>query len=345
MEEKEKRADLKISLVLFGFLFVLFLTYRGYFWRNSLPEELDQVLINAVLDLVVVSGLYVFLGRLSQRVDWPRLLYFLVWLLTAFAGASLLWPAHYLVHELTGSFDEQFRKTFALFSFQIFDAYVLVFIGLGISSAFRWYREWSISSIALNELQKEKAQAELEYLKSQINPHFVFNTLNSIFFLIRPDNDEARSALHQFSTLLRYQLYDSASEKVGIEEELDYLRNYVALQRIRLDNQYRIEWDLEEGLSGFRIPPLLLIVPLENAFKHLSHYSDRINWVRISLKLEGDLLVFTCTNSRSDKEKTQAGGIGLKNLIRRMELLYGGKSRLDKEETADTYSITLKLLV
>ena len=118
-------------------------------------------------------------------------------------------------------------------------------------------------------MAREKAETELAFLKSQINPHFLFNSLNAVYFLIHKDNREARQALHTFSEMLRYQLYEARGTRIPIEKELGYLRDYVAMQKLRRDEGYEVSFSCGEGLSGFSIEPLLLIPFVENAFKHL----------------------------------------------------------------------------
>lgn len=182
----------------------------------------------------------------------------------------------------------------------------------------------------MTELAREKAEAELNFLKSQINPHFLFNSLNSVYFLIDKDNKEAREALHQFSTMLRYQLYETNGDRIPIEKEMGYLRNYVDLQKLRKEERYQVELVAGAGLSGFSIEPLLLIPFVENAFKHLSHFTDSKNYIRIEAKRTDQQFWFMVENSAAaDKEgKEPYSGIGLQNVRRRLELLYPGQHRL-----------------
>src|SRR5690242_3497998 len=121
------------------------------------------------------------------------------------------------------------------------------------------------------DLAKEKAEAELNFLKSQINPHFLFNSLNSVYFLIDKNNPDARQALHKFSDMLRYQLYEMNGDKVPVEKEIEYLKDYIDLQKLRKDENYAVTFNSSPDVRGFSIEPLLLIPFVENAFKHISH--------------------------------------------------------------------------
>ncbi len=195
------------------------------------------------------------------------------------------------------------------------------------------------------DLAKEKADAELNFLKSQINPHFLFNSLNSVYFLIDKENAEARKTLLQFSDLLRYQLYDCNADRIEIEKEVAFLKDYIHLQELRKDKQYRVSVNVGEEVKGFYISPLLLIPFVENAFKHISHHNDQNNFVEVSLNRTNGTLEFLVTNSKEERQyRTEpAGGIGLNNVKRRLELLYPDKHALVVKDTDTTFSIELNL--
>ena len=144
------------------------------------------------------------------------------------------------------------------------------------------------------ETAKEKAEAELNFLKSQINPHFVFNSLNSVYFLIHKDNPEAREALHKFSEMLRYQLYEVKDDKIPIEKEIHYLKDYMDLQQLRKDEKYTVQFNCAPDVKGFSIEPLLLVPFVENAFKHISHYNDKANFVKVDMTAGKKQFRFFC---------------------------------------------------
>ncbi|HUR67330.1 MAG TPA: histidine kinase [Chitinophagaceae bacterium] len=194
------------------------------------------------------------------------------------------------------------------------------------------------------ETAKEKAEAELNFLKSQINPHFVFNSLNSVYFLINKDNPDARAALHKFSEMLRYQLYEMNGEKVPVEKEIRYLKDYMDLQLLRKDEKYSVQFRCDESVKGFSIEPLLLIPLVENAFKHISHHHDRINFVKVELDRQNGSFNFRVNNSKERLPSTEMhGGIGLQNVKRRLELLYPGKHKLDISDEPDHFFVHLNL--
>jgi two-component system, LytTR family, sensor kinase len=183
----------------------------------------------------------------------------------------------------------------------------------------------------LELLEKERVKSELDYLKAQINPHALFNSLNTIYGYIDKSNQVARNILLQFSELLRYQLYDCGAEKVNLGEEMNYIKNYIAFQRLRKDENLIVHFKIENIDNRLKIAPLLLVVLIENAFKFVSSFSDKENKICIRINTKGNILQSTFMNT---KELPQPGytknsnGIGISNLKRRLELLYNNKFEL-----------------
>lgn len=196
------------------------------------------------------------------------------------------------------------------------------------------------------ETAKEKAEAELNFLKSQINPHFVFNSLNSIYFLINKENVNARETLHKFSEMLRYQLYEVNDARIPIEKEIHYLKDYMDLQQLRKDEKYQVLFYCAPDVKGFSVEPLLLIPFVENAFKHISHHNNEKNFVKVDMLKVNDHFVFSVVNSKENLPPTEKqGGIGLSNVKRRLELLYPGKHELKITDVDGEFSVQLNLQV
>jgi two-component system, LytTR family, sensor kinase len=193
------------------------------------------------------------------------------------------------------------------------------------------------------EMAKEKAEAELNFLKSQINPHFLFNSINSVYFLIEKNNTGAREALHKFSDMLRYQLYEMNGDRIPVEKEISYLKDYVDLQKLRKDENYAVDFNCSPAVQGFLIEPLLLVPFVENAFKHISHHKNQLNFIQVDMGMNNGTLHFTIENSKEATEKTtdKHAGIGLNNVKRRLELLYPGKHQLTIINETDTFNVDL----
>ena len=198
------------------------------------------------------------------------------------------------------------------------------------------------------EIEKERMVTELNFLRSQINPHFLFNVLNTIYFQIDKTNIPARSSVEKFSEMLRYQLYDCNTDKIEIKKEIDYIKSYVAMQSQRLEKGTDILFIDHPGLEGFTIAPFMLLTLVENAFKHISHFTNPSeNSIHIDIRKEVCMLIVKVSNTYDKEEKVihlrQSGGLGLQNLKRRLELLYPGKAQLSVYNTDVLFESTLNL--
>ena len=196
----------------------------------------------------------------------------------------------------------------------------------------------------LELLEKERIKNELDYLKAQINPHALFNSLNTIYGHIEKHNQVARNILLQFSELLRYQLYDCGAEKVSLKKEIDYIKNYVAFQRLRKDEKLVVTFQIENIERDLKIAPLLLVVLIENAFKFISNFSDKENKIIIKIFAKDNILHSSFINTKEVQQATitnNSNGIGITNLKRRLELLYGQKYKLTTNIGNDFYETNL----
>jgi LytS/YehU family sensor histidine kinase len=197
----------------------------------------------------------------------------------------------------------------------------------------------------LDMMERQRIRDELDFLKAQFNPHFLFNSINSIYGHIDKRNGKAREMLLSFSEMLRYQLYECNVDKIAIERELQYIRHYVALQQERKAETLRVRLDIPENIGGFTIAPLLLITFVENAFKYVSADDDNESEVRLSFLRQRDELIFRSFNT---KEASVAagrgrGGIGITNVRRRLDLQYPGRHRLTISDGDRSYEVVLNL--
>jgi LytS/YehU family sensor histidine kinase len=233
------------------------------------------------------------------------------------------------------------------FKVRVYDNVIPHFLLVSTGAAIKLLIDYAGVQRRLGEMAKEKAETELNFLKSQINPHFLFNSLNTIYFLIDKQNAGARTTLLQMADLLRYQLYDCNNPTIEIEKEVHYLQDYVRLQELRKDNQYEVGMEVGEQVKGFRITPLLLIPFVENAFKHISHHTHARNFISVALQRSNGTLTFIVENSKDDQQRSTepTGGIGLSNVKRRLELIYPGKHTLQIENSPHIFKIELNLHV
>ncbi len=254
----------------------------------------------------------------------------------------------YLVMQLLQPYFTFPLEVFSDYKERFYDNIIPLFLLVSSAAAAKVAMDYNVSQKRIAEISKEKAEAELRFLKSQVNPHFVFNTLNAIYFQIDKSNQAARETLLQFSGLLRYQLYECNAETISIEKEMAYLKDYIHLQQKRKDENYHVEFRCTPAVKNFQIVPLLLVPFVENAFKHISHFSDRPNTILIKADKRGSHFTFTVVNSSENGHaptEIVTGGIGLKNVKRRLDLLYDGKHALTIEEHPEVFSIDLSLTV
>lgn len=215
----------------------------------------------------------------------------------------------------------------------------------GLSVAIKMTSGWYEVESARRELEKSRAEAELQNLKSQLNPHFLFNTLNNIYSLIAFSPDRAQEAVHDLSRLLRYVLYESSRPLVPLEKELDFIRNYVELMRIRLPENVELKTEISAVKPDVLIAPLLFISLIENAFKH-GVSNNHPSYIHLDIHQNGDLIVCCLRNSYFPKDAAQdksGSGIGLRNLKKRLELLYPNRHIFSCGIEGDSYYSMLEL--
>jgi Putative regulator of cell autolysis len=318
---------------------VLFLGWHFFRYQSYPPGKGWWITTLKVADLALMVYLtnYLLIPRFLYRkkYGWFALLFvalvFTFSILKMYAEVALLQWKHFSIWDR--------------FKVRVYDNVIPHFLLVSTGAAIKLLTDYANAQRRLGEMMKEKAEAELNSLKSQINPHFLFNSLNTIYFLIDKQNTAARETLLQFSHLLRYQLYDCNSNTIEIEKEVRYLQDDIRLQELRKDSQYEISVQVGEHVKGFRITPLLLAPLVENAFKHISHHNDGCNFIHVALNRINGAFSFVVENSKDDQQKSTEpkGGIGLNNVQRRLELLYPGKYSLNISNRADTFTIELNL--
>jgi two-component system LytT family sensor kinase len=191
-------------------------------------------------------------------------------------------------------------------------------------------------------LENASLKAEINQLKSQVNPHFLFNTLNSIYSQIYHKSDNAEKSILKLSQILRYVIYDTTSEKIELEKDIHYLSNYIDLQRLRLSDKVQVDYVVKGELKGLTIAPLLLITFIENAFKHGISYTHP-SVINIEIKVFDKTLTLLVRNPVIRENKFEQEGVGLKNAKRRLELIYPGDFLLDILYDRNFYVVNLKI--
>jgi LytS/YehU family sensor histidine kinase len=207
-----------------------------------------------------------------------------------------------------------------------------------------WFRQQQLTV----QLEKQQIETELKFLKSQIQPHFLFNVLNNIYSLAIQKSEQTPEVVIRLSEFLRYILYEAGDKKIPLSKEIDYLQNYIELQRIRFGNRANITWQISGEPGNLQIEPMLLITFLENSFKHGVSSQLQEVWVKIGMQISGNELTFEVRNSKpaeEKREKKEPGGIGLENVQRRLQLLYPDNFELSVNELHNEYHVNLKIIL
>jgi sensor histidine kinase YesM len=264
------------------------------------------------------ASILVFTGILSVSLFYMRVadVYFV-----HYSGQTVLWvPGGFL------------RTIFSLFS--------IGWIAVSIKLVKYWYQEKEVQQ----KLEKEKLIVELQLLKSQLQPHFLFNTLNNLYLLTMERSLQAPQAVLQLSALLRYMLYECNEPVADLTKEIEMLRTYIALEQFRFRERLDISMSFTGDIDGKHIAPLLLLPFVENSIKHGTGEQLDKSWINLHLHVEGDLLEFKLINSVEERGVILAGGsgLGLQNVRRRLSLLYPGHE-LKITAAEDTYLVSLSL--
>ena len=313
------------------------------------PDEMMTVLLVGVPSLICSFCLFYFNYLFLVGRFWTKRRYAAFILLNA--AAIILCVAFHLcfykyICEPVFSFSDvsdDLRKALPyILSFPYIPTGLLVIV---ISSFLRISRYLNQSQAKVQELETVKMQAELEELKSQIDPHFLFNSLNAIYALIDMDSEKAQEATHALSNLLRYVLKEKNEDMVPLKDELQFTRDYIDLMSLRFSNaMLSLKVEMPDKVDGYLVAPLVFISLVENAFKH-GISNARQSFILVLIYLEDNSIKATISNSlfmKSDDDR-RAGGIGLDNLKRRLELIYGGEASMTVTKADDAY--TTKLVI
>jgi LytS/YehU family sensor histidine kinase len=216
---------------------------------------------------------------------------------------------------------------------------------IGIMVALKFSIDWYEQKRILQKIAVEKLQSEVNYLRSQVNPHFLFNALNNLYALTLKKSDAAPDVVLRLSDMMEYMLYDSDDTFVPLEKEVHYLRNYIELEKLRYGEHADIQLTTEGDMSSIMIAPLLLLPLVENAFKHGASRSAGKSWLHCIVKATQHDLHIIVENSKQqgDAGNSAKGGIGLANLNKRLELLYPGRYSLDIHNGADHFYVSLHI--
>lgn len=226
--------------------------------------------------------------------------------------------------------------------------YLQYALSIGVSTSIAAIQKWQYEDVVRKQLEEQKINSELSYLKAQINPHFFFNTLNNIYALTNFDIEQAKTALLKLSRMMRYVLYETEKDKTLLSSEINFINDYIALMRMRVSDKIKLDIQIQEKFDDMLIAPMLLLPFIENNFKHGISSSNE-SFIKIHVSIEENKLKLVSTNKITEKNQaspeTHQKGIGLANTLRRLSLLYKGKYdlRIDNTNPEKEYRIKLEI--
>jgi len=327
-----------------AFWVLSFFIFLYLFKTGIKPEKVDYV-YTILFQLTLIPAVYInielLLPKLGNRNRILFYLFSLVILIILFAWINY------------NFFDNWSAKVFpdyffiSYFTFAEIIAFFIVYII--ITMLLKLSKSWFLVSALQKELlekEKQKAKVELKALKAQINPHFFFNTLNSIYSMALDKDERLPGTVLQLSDLMRYFLYGSRDNFIPLEKDLTVVKEYIALQKLRSNAQLDIETKISGEISDQQIAPLLLITFLENAFKHGAKGSTENTFIKLIINVEKNKLNFTVENNKGYIDEVKTGdhnGLGLENVKRQLELLYPGKHVLNIKDERDRFVVALQL--
>ena len=317
----------------------------------DMPQIFEQILL---INMVIIAPFY-FLNifyLVPSLLQKRRYLFYLLGLVACVFAVGLL---RYLVlGEVQLHFDEV-EKPFFLppnmqkVSYPSFGISFPMIMLITVGTAVEMMLDWEKQKREREKIEKEKIATELMFLKSQINPHFLFNTLNSIYSLTLNRSQLASEAILILSDLMRYMIYEAKVEKIALSREIEYLENYISLQKLRISRKKNvyIRFVVLGTVNSQLIAPMLLVTFVENAFKHGISYKEE-SYVHITVEILNGQLVLHVSNSQRSKENRNGqdlehSGIGIANLSRRLDLIYPDKYKLDTQNNAESYNVKLEL--
>ncbi|GAB4417664.1 MAG: histidine kinase [Bacteroidia bacterium] len=309
-------------------------------WASCLAEAM----LLPVKMLAVYLTLWVLVPRFLMR---PLVFVAILLVVIVLAGLLQRIVVYYLLYPL--EYPDFSYTVFGLLNYQqivrlSMSVMGVVLLALAIEITKHWYEDQQRAK----ELVQEKLEAELKFLRAQIHPHFLFNTLNNLYALTLQKSDLAPEMVLRLSGLIHYMLYDASAPQVPLAREVECIQHYIMLEKIRYGQGVEIFFDVSGDTDSASIAPLLLLPFVENAFKH--GFFEKEGWLAVHLRVHPPQLVFRVTNSRPvvaygppAARATDQGGIGLRNVRRRLQLIYPDRHSLDLSETPDTFDVSLAL--
>ena len=334
---------LRNETLLHVIFWVVYLTNEvvSFMLSSGYDDGAQHIVLKELLLHIPIIGVFYFNYSflIPRYLLKKRYIVFAIWVV-------ILFPTRYVLYYLDSIFLDWYFGTENMFvDYTMMSWASIVFntlFYLLISTGAKFTRDWFYNRKRIEELEQQQQDAELSLLQYQISPHFLFNTLNNIYSLVQRKAEEAPEAVLKFSNIMRYAMKDTFEGEVSLQHEVDYLRSFIELHRLRLERPEIVAFEVEGEVSEVYVPPMLLIPFVENAFKHGDTSSPKA-FISIRLRISGAKLEFTVHNRVVERKKDDTTGIGIPNVTRRLELLYPDKHTLDIASSREEYRVALTL--
>ncbi len=334
--------------ILFWIFYIVLSVVRSPSSRFTLWDSLLQLAY--YLPVLVISSYFIIYMVVRKYLLKQNYIRFTVYLLASVTGFALINRAIFYYVALPRFYPDYIKQVYAtgffhpmeLVTFTISLLSVIAFV-----AAITFITEWYDHERSRQQLVKEKLESELMFLKSQIHPHFLFNMLNNLYALTLKKSDLAPSMILKISSLLDYMLHEAMAPSVALHREIEVLRDYIELEKIRYGERIAIDLDITGEFDGKRIAPLLLLPFLENSFKHGASEDLENPWVELAISVSDSVFSMRLSNSVSkplnNNRKGETAGIGFENVRRRLDLLYGNGYELEVLADEKQYSVFLEV--
>jgi cytochrome b len=336
-----QRHKILLIHISFWLVYASFFFYQISFTRDGREPEWDKVIKDFSFHIIAMLTIcyfnyFVLLPRFQSHRHLGRYLLefipsFSVMIYLVLLGKRYLWEAFQQNHHHWSNSPR--------FAVQVVWSalFMVAFVGL-----LKFVENWFELEAKKKELENERLTSELRFLKAQINPHFLFNTLNNLYYLAYIQSPNTTEVISKLSQMMRYMIYDSNHPKVPLNKELEYMQNYISLEKLRLNEDVPIQFQVKGNIESAFIMPLILITFLENAFKHGVSTSVTHSWITASIEVQNNKCYFNVQNSKipqSGKTVIEKSGIGLQNVKRRLELSYPNNYTLNVQDSEEVYSV------
>jgi hypothetical protein len=318
-----------------------------YFFNTSNKIEKIDIIYTAIFHVSLVTGVYlnllILIPLFLKKKRYLLYLFFLIAVIAGTAGFNMLTFNKLIDYVLPGYYFISY--------YEFNDILIFVIVYTGLTTLLKLSKSWFLLMEADRKLmraEKEKINNELLALRSQINPHFLFNSLNSIYSLALHQSGKTPAAILKISDLMRYMLYEANEDKVPLIKELQFLENYFELQKLRSDDHTEIKLNIAGEVRKQQIAPLLFLPFIENSFKHGVKGDPEGGFTRVNINVRGEEIQLDVINNKGNIDKIEKGdfqGIGLQNARRRLELLYPQRHTLSINDLENSFEVNLKIVM